>query len=62
MGENKYYQSGNGNRKKLKSICKLYYFENKKLKIKKIVCGGFFEKGFNIFLTGFNNLFNFLIF
>jgi hypothetical protein len=48
MGDNMHYQSGNGNNKNLDSIIKLDYFENKKLKIKKIVCGN----EFNIFLTG----------
>jgi hypothetical protein len=48
MGNNISGQSGNGNHKNLKSIYKLNFFENKNLKIKKIVCGNFF----NIFLTG----------
>jgi hypothetical protein len=56
MGNNQYYQSGNGNKVKLNSIEKLNYFENKNLEIKKIVCG---DNLFNIFLTGF---FNYLIF
>ena len=38
MGDNYYYQSGNGNKGKLSEIYKLNYFENKNLKIKKIVC------------------------
>jgi hypothetical protein len=45
-------KSGNGNDEKLNSIIKLNYFENKNLKIKKIVCGGFFSCYCNIFLTG----------
>jgi hypothetical protein len=48
MGDNVFAQSGNGNKSKLKSIYKLTYFKDKNLKIKKIVCGNFF----NIFLTG----------
>jgi hypothetical protein len=48
MGDNIYSQSGNGKSEYLKSYYKLEYFENKNLKIKKIVCGG----SFNIFLTG----------
>jgi alpha-tubulin suppressor-like RCC1 family protein len=50
MGNNEFYQSGNGNNEKLKSIYKLEYFENMNLKIQKIVCGD----GFNVFLTGIN--------
>jgi hypothetical protein len=42
-------QSGNENKEQLKSIIKLNYFENKNLKIKKIICGG---TSFNLFLTG----------
>jgi hypothetical protein len=53
MGDNTYRQSGIGNSKLLKSIYKIDYFENKNLKIKKIVCGA----NFNIFLTGFFVLF-----
>jgi putative salt-induced outer membrane protein YdiY len=48
MGNNEYAQSGNGNNENLNSIFKLDYFENKNLKIKKIVCIAFL----NIFLTG----------
>jgi hypothetical protein len=51
MGNNEYGQSGIGNKNELKFIYKIDYFENKNLRIKKIVCGGFY--GFNIFLTGF---------
>jgi hypothetical protein len=55
MGDNNFGQSGNGNKEKLQSIYKLNYFDNKNLRIKKIVCGGFYEGAncFNIFLTGF---------
>jgi hypothetical protein len=52
MGLNNFCQSGNGNNKELNSIYKLEFFENKNLKIKKIVCGEF-DNGFNIFLTGY---------
>jgi hypothetical protein len=54
MGDNTNYQSGNGNNKNLYSIYKLNYFENKNLKIKKIVCGSGKSWGsyFSIFLTG----------
>jgi hypothetical protein len=63
LGDNLYGQSGSGNSKSLNPFYKLNYFENKKLKIKKIVCGGSFDI-FNIFLTGIvdniNYFFNFL--
>jgi hypothetical protein len=51
MGDNGFAQSGNGNCFSIKSIDKLDYFENKNLKIKKIVPGFYY---FTIFLTGFN--------
>jgi alpha-tubulin suppressor-like RCC1 family protein len=51
FGSNSYYQSGNGDNKKLTSIIKLNYFENENKKIKKIECGRN-NSGFNLFLTG----------
>jgi hypothetical protein len=51
MGCNEYAQSGNENNEILTSIYRLYYFEKKNLKIKKIVCGCNW-RGFSIFLTG----------
>jgi hypothetical protein len=53
MGDNRCYQSGNGNDEELNSIHKLIFFEKENLKIKKIVCGGIVDNLFNIFLTGF---------
>jgi hypothetical protein len=53
FGLNNFYESGNGDNKKLTSIIKLNYFENENKKIKKIACGGNFA-GFNLFLTGLN--------
>jgi hypothetical protein len=51
FGSNSYYQSGNGDNKKLNSIIKLNYFEKENKKIKKIACG-YYDPGFNLFLTG----------
>jgi alpha-tubulin suppressor-like RCC1 family protein len=45
FGSNSYYESGNGDNKRLTSIIKLNNFQN----VKKIEC----SKGLNLFLTGF---------
>jgi hypothetical protein len=48
MGNNIYFRSGNRKKGELDSIYKFNYFENKNLKIKKILCNCDI-----IFLTGF---------
>jgi hypothetical protein len=62
FGDNKYGQSGIGNSTKLESIVRVDFFEENKLKLKKICCG---DDCFNVFLTSliiFNSFLFFLIF